>query len=744
MTSSERTGPRVVQLRAAGTGVLLDVGGPGLPRVLHWGADLGDLTGVPAAALLAGSTPAVPRSALDAPMPFSVLPVESDGWSGAPGLAGHRDGSHAHPVLRLTGAVDVQESPAGGTVVADAADPSSGVEVEVRLTLTADGVLEVDAAVTNTGTSRYELAALRPMLPLPAAAAELLDTTGRWCREGSPQRQDLRFGTWARASRRGRTGHEGPLLMAAGSNGFGFGRGEVWAVHLAWSGDSEYLVERLPEGAGPHAATLVAAELLRPGEVRLEPGQTYRTPTALFSWSGDGLDGVAARWHSWQRARRCHPRSPRPVVLNTWEAVYFDHDLGRLTALADVAASVGVERFVLDDGWFRGRRDDTAGLGDWYVDTAVWPQGLHPLVEHVRGLGLQVGIWVEPEMVNLDSDLVREHPDWVLAPNAAQLPPSWRNQQVLDLTNQQAWDYLLARLDALVAEYRIDYLKWDHNRDLHAAGSAAGPAAGGRTDRGPVVHEQTLRLYALLDALRARHPGLEIESCASGGARVDLGILGHTDRVWASDCNDAIERQQIQRWTTQVLAPELVGAHVGPPVSHTTHRLVDLQMRCATALFGHAGLEWDLTTLSPQDLAEVRAWIGGYRELRGLLHSGRVVRADLPGQDALLHGVVAEDSSQAVLAYVRLTSGPAAQPGLVRLPGLDPLRRYDVRVRADLGAPAVVQLAGPGWLAGGVNLPGAVLSEVGLTMPVLAPGAALVLHLIAEHGHGADQLTGST
>ena len=737
MSSTEGAGPRVVQLRAAGTGVLLDVGGPGLPRVLHWGADLGDLagaaTGTSDAALLAASTLPLPRSALDAPMAFTVLPVESDGWSGAPGLAGHRDGSHAHPVLRLTGPVEVRDGDrAGGRVVARAADPRCGVEVQVTLTLTAHGVLEVDAAVTNTGAGRYELAALRPTVPLPGAATELLDTTGRWCREGSPQRQDIRFGTWARASRRGRTGHEGPLLLAAGSNGFGFGRGEVWAVHLAWSGDSEYLLERLPEGAGPHAGTLVAAELLRAGEVRLEPGQTYRAPTALYAWSADGLDGVGARWHAWQRARPTHPRSPRPVVLNTWEAVYFDHDLDRLTALADVAASVGVERFVLDDGWFRGRRDDTAGLGDWYVDPGVWPHGLHPLVDHVRGLGMQVGLWVEPEMVNLDSDLVRAHPDWVLAPNAAQLPPSWRNQQVLDLTNQQAWEYLLARLDALVGEYRIDFLKWDHNRDLHAAGSAAGASAG----HGPVVHEQTLRLYALLDALRARHPDLEIESCASGGARVDLGILGHTDRVWASDCNDALERQQIQRWTTQVLAPELVGAHVGPPVAHTTHRQVDLQMRCATALFAHAGMEWDLTTLSPDELAQVAAWIAAYRELRGLLHSGRVVRADLAGEDALLHGVVAQDGSQAVLAYVRLASGPAAQPGLVRLPGLDPLRRYEVRVRTDVGAPAVVQAEGPGWLADGVRLPGAVLSQVGLTMPVLAPGAALVLHLVAEHGHG--------
>ncbi|GAA4347846.1 alpha-galactosidase [Angustibacter luteus] len=720
---------RLVLLRAAGTSVLLDVGGPALPRVLHWGADVGDLGASGQAGtsdVLAAVTAAVPRSALDAPMAFTLLPVESDGWSGAPGLAGHRNGGAAHPVLRLSSAVQVDVGPAGGgTVTAQARDGAAGVDVEVVLRLTEHGVVELAAAVQNTGDGTYDLAALRPTLPLPAVAVEQLDTTGRWCREGSPQRAPLRYGTWARPTRRGRTGHEGPLLMAAGTAAFGFRRGEVWAVHLAWSGDGEYLLERPPEGVGPHAATLGAAELLRAGEIRLGPGESYRTPTALYSWSGAGLDGVADRWHAWQRARSTHPRSPRPVVLNTWEAVYFDHDLARLTALADVAALAGVERFVLDDGWFRGRRDDTAGLGDWYVDPDVWPQGLHPLVEHVRERGMQVGLWVEPEMVNPDSDLVREHPDWVLSPNADERPPVWRHQQVLDLTNPSAWEYLLERLDALVGEYRIDYLKWDHNRDLHAAGSAS--SAGGTF--GPVVHAQTTRLYALLDELRARHPGLEIESCASGGARVDLGILGHTDRVWASDCNDALERQQIQRWTTQVLAPELVGGHVGPPESHTTHRHLDLQMRCVTALFGHAGLEWDLTRLAPDELAAVADWIAAYRGLRGLLHSGRVVRGDLDVEDALLHGVVAQDGGEAVLAYVRLTSAPAAHPGLVRLPGLDPLRQYTVRVREDVGAPAVVQAFAPGWLADGVTLSGAVLGEVGLTMPVLAPGSALLLHL---------------
>ncbi|GAB3593768.1 alpha-galactosidase [Angustibacter peucedani] len=720
----------LVLLRAAGTSVLLDVGGPRLPRVLHWGSDLGDLADADgrvdpatAADVVRSATTAVPRSALDAPMSFTLLPVETDGWSGAPGVAGHRDGTAAHPRLELTGTDVVIDPDGGGSVVARATAARAGLDVEVSLRLVASGVVELDATVTSTGDGLYDLGALRPQLPLPHKASETLDTTGRWCREGAPQRRALQHGTWWRPTRRGRTGHEGPLLLAAGTPSFGFGHGEVWAAHLAWSGDSEHLVQRVPEGAGPHGGVLAAAELLRAGEIRLARGETYRTPTTLYSWSDHGLDGVAHRWHDWQRARASHPRSVRPVVLNTWEAVYFDHDLARLTELADVAARVGVERFVLDDGWFKGRRQDDAGLGDWYVDESVWPEGLHPLVDHVRGLGLQMGLWVEPEMVNPDSDLAREHPGWLLRPDDDELPPVWRQQQVLDLTNPDAWAYLLERLDAVVGEYRLDYLKWDHNRDLHAAGSTPG--------HGPRVHEQTLAAYRLFDALREKHPGLEIESCASGGARVDLGVLAHTDRVWASDCNDAIERQHIQRWATQVLAPELVGGHVGPPVSHTTHRALDFQMRAATALFGHAGLEWDLTSLSPDELDQVAAWIALHQELRDLLHSGRVVRGDLPDDDALLHGVVADDGAQAVLAYVRLTSSPDAHPGLVPLPGLDRDRRYRVQVRREVGEPAVVQAHAPGWFDDGVTLPGALLADVGLAMPVMAPASALVLHLTA-------------
>ncbi len=473
------------------------------------------------------------HSALDVPWPLTILPGEADGWSGTPGWAGHRGGSAG--AVRWHDVSCVLE----GTTIATRATSADGIRLELRHELDADGVLRVRASVTNDGQAAapLDVAALRSVLPLPARADEVLDLTGRWCRERSPQRSRLDHGTHLRASRRGRTGHDATLLMVAGTAGFGWRTGEVWAVHTAWSGNHEHLVEALPEGAGRHRAVIGGGELLAPGEVRLAPGETYAAPTVVFVHATDGLDGLSRRLHRSLRARPTHPTRPRPVVLNTWEAVYFETDLDHLLSLADVAARVGVERFVLDDGWFGGRRNDTVGLGDWVVSPDVWPDGLAPLVDHVKGLGLEFGLWFEPEMVNEDSDLVRAHPDWVLRPRDGS-PREWRSQQLIDLTNDDARAELLERISGLVGQYGIDYIKWDHNRDLHEAVHTA-VIDGRPVVDAPAVHAHTLAFYRLLDDLRARHVGLEIESCSSGGARVDLGVLDRTDRIWTSDCNDA-------------------------------------------------------------------------------------------------------------------------------------------------------------------------------------------------------------
>ncbi|MFY1632518.1 alpha-galactosidase [Solwaraspora sp. WMMB335] len=699
----------IAYLRAAGTSLVLDARGPHPPVVLHWGADLGDLAEPELATLADAAVPPVPPSAVDHPLRLSLLPTAGQGWTGRPGIAGYwvageAGSASAGAVARCVDGLRLQAvRRAGGqrlTVESVAVD--GGLRVSTEIELTEHGVLRMRHRVCNTAAESLHLASLDVLLPVPDRADELLDFTGQWAQERRPQRANMRQGAWSRESRHGRPGHDDPYLMIAGTPGFGFRGGEVWAAHLAWSGDKRLWVERQPSGQ----SLLGAGELLAAGEMRLAPQDAYTTPWVVAAWSGAGLDGLSARLHSWIRSRR-PARGHRPVVLNTWEAVYFDQDRDRLDRLVDVAAEVGVERFVLDDGWFTGRTDDRRALGDWYVDPHRWPDGLHPLIDRVRARGMDFGLWVEPEMVSPDSDLARAHPDWVLgAPDT----PTWRHQRVLDLTRPDAYEHVLDRLSALLATYPIAFLKWDHNRDLLAAGGA---------------HRQTLAAYRLIAALRASFPGLEIESCASGGGRIDLGVLDLVDRFWTSDTNDPVDRQRITRWTSVLMPLEFLGGHLGAGTAHITGRATDLGFRLATALFGHAGIEWDLTAATALERGYVARWIACYKRLRPLLHTGTLVRDDSPDPGRQVHGVVAADRSTGVFALVALDAPRSAVPVPLRLAGLDPDRCYTVRP-LDFGPqPTAIQVTPPGWLrSGDVTLSGRVLAEVGLPAPLLAPAQA--------------------
>ena len=313
--------------------------------------------------------------------------------------------------------------PAGGvpagtecSAVITQADPEAGVTVRTEIRINDGGLLQLRHRLDNDGAGPYSLDELAAVLPVGRAATEILDLTGRWCRESHPQRLPLRQGTWVRSGRHGRTGHDASLLLAAGTPGFGNRHGQVWAVHLGWSGNHESFVDAAADGR----TVIGASELLGAGEITLAANASYETPWLFAAYSAAGLDGISDAFYAWFRGRPHHPgvRSgkARPVVLNVWEAVYFDHRLPVLLELAEAAARLGVERYVLDDGWFRGRRNDHAGLGDWYVDEDLWPGGLTPLIDAVTGHGMEFGLWVEPEMVNEDSDLARAHPDWIAGP----------------------------------------------------------------------------------------------------------------------------------------------------------------------------------------------------------------------------------------------------------------------------------------------------------------------------------------
>ncbi|ROS72150.1 alpha-galactosidase [Curtobacterium sp. PhB130] len=701
---------RVHVLRAAGVSLVLVTAADGLPEVLHWGRDVGPVDVADTDELLLALGRPISPSAFDAPWPLTVLPTERDGWEGRPAIAGHVEGLPLVPRWR---GVEVTSTPREAVVTADSE------ELALRSVFALDdaGVLRVRHTVTNRGVRAVHLQALEAVLPVGERVSEVFDLAGRWTRERTPQRRALTQGSHARESRRGRTGHDAPTLLVLGTPGFDDASGEVWAVHLAWSADSVHRHDVLAE-ARP---VLGAGELLRAGEVVLGAGEDFTAPDAVFVWSDEGLDGMSARLHDSLRARPGHPSRPRPVVLNTWEAVYYRQELAPLVALAETAADIGVERFVLDDGWFLGRRSDDTSLGDWRVDPSVWPDGLRPLVDRVRDLGMEFGLWFEPEMVSPVSELAVAHPEWLL-----QRPDddvrTWRNQYVLDMANPLARAFVLESMSAVIGEHHVDFVKWDMNRDIvHAV--HAGRAG---------VDAHTRGVYALMDSLRARHPWLEIEACASGGGRVDLGVLERTDRVWPSDTNDAMERLAIQRWTEALLPLELIGAHVGPEVSHTTGRHLDLDFRMAVSLFGSAGLETDVTRLSTEELDRLRAWTTLYKRVRGLLHTGRLRHLDLGDPGLATTSVVSVDRGSALVRVARTVTGPQSLAVPLRVRGLDRARRYRMAPAAGLGVPHGLDMVPPPWLGRGyLELSGAVFEDVGARLPMLAPGTAIVLEFTA-------------
>jgi alpha-galactosidase len=672
--------------------------------IQHWGAVLhGDLASVQTAI-----RPSISNSSWDVPQFPGIMRESSRGFLGRPTLSGHRLGKAWSTKFEVT---DFHHN--ANNVIVTLRDFHAELEVILNFYLDVHGVLTQKASVKNLGSTDYCLNEFIHWLPLPKEATQTLDFAGRWSNERNPQRKDIATGTWVRESREGRSGHNFSIADIALTAQTSFQSGNAWATSIAWSGNSHYLVEKLFDGS----VSIGAGELLLPGELTLASGEIYEAPGLVSVFSSEGLDGVSSAYHSHLRARPMHPKRPRPLTLNMWEALYFDHNEEKIKALVDVAAEVGIERVVLDDGWFHSRRNDRAGLGDWVIDPAVWPHGLSPIIKYINDKGIEFGLWFEGEMVNPDSDLYRAHPEWILH-EGDRVPPLWRHQLVLDLGHEGAFKHVLEQTSAVLSAHNIAYIKWDHNRVLVDAGHLG--QAG--------VHRQTQAIYRLFAELKARHAGLEIESCASGGARIDLGVIDLVDRFWTSDNNDALERQTIQRWTAQVIAPELLGTHIGPTHGHQTGRTLELSMRATTALFGHAGIEWNITEATSEERKHLATWAKYYKENRAHLHSGRMVRVDYPESHAYLHGVTAHDLSRAIFAYVQLTPTVAIHPSPLKFPGLDPSASYTIKAVYPAGKPRFMLITPPEWI-GGVTMSGSALASIGVTAPILAPANAFVIEI---------------
>ena len=755
--------------------------GGDLPRIVHWGQPLAAPETLTAA--YDALNPQRVSGALDfTPWP-SVLPTQAESWIGEPRLAVRRGGVEIFPKFTVTGIelsgsesangpagapivpggpgavpATVDYNPAVGPeavadvtgrtrttgpsavpcVIVHAEDAQLGVGLDWQAQIVPGGLVRQRATVRNlfgadglAGHGPLEVGKVELGFPVPAAATEILTTTGHHLRERSPQRQPFTIGRFAKPQLAGRPDFDASLLLTAGVPGFDFTHGEAYAVHVAWSGNSVLSAERLPYTQG----LIGGGEALAGGEITLA-GEQYETPW-LYGSFGNGLNGIASRFHEYVRSR--HPRlfsHGRPVILNTWEAVYFQHDFDTLKALADKAAASGVERFVVDDGWFGSRRDDTSGLGDWQIAQDVWPDGpksLKALADYVHGLGIQFGLWFEPEMVNPDSDTARAHPDWILAPAPGRLPMQGRSQQVLDLTNPAAYDYIFGCMNALVGELGIDYIKWDHNKLVTEAVS---PLTGR-----PAVHAQTLAVYRIFRHLIGNHPGLEIESCSSGGGRVDLGILEYASRIWASDCVDPVERADIQRYTSLLVPPAMIGEHVGASPAHSTHRATSQELRMAMAFFGHMGIEWNLLKEPESALEELAVWVAEFKRHRDWFAIDTVVHGDGTDPAVRLDGMVKPDRSAAVYRFTQLTTGQTYPAAPVRLPGLDPTRIY--RVTPLDPCLALVGPANPAgissgqsalgwWTADGVRMTGEALSGYGLRPPSLHPAQTVLFRVVAD------------
>lgn len=689
------------------------------PLWRYWGPRLPDACR-PVAPLRDGR--AVPPSSMEFDQPLNVVPTFGVGWYGQSALLAHRSGRQ---FAQNFDHCRVEWKVPGKSVALHLDDSVARLRLELTLRLDESDVLRLQSRLTNTGDDELDVQWLAAgTVPLPGCAKQVRSYFGQWAHEFQLQVDALGRALWRRENRRGRVSHDtfpGAVVTLPGATAH---EGTVYGAHLAWSGNHCQTIEWLHDGQFQWQM----GEWLAPGEVRLPPGAALASPEMLASCSVAGLNGLAANFHAAARGILCWPGGamrPRPVHLNTWEAVYFDHDFDKLKTLADAAAEVGVERFVLDDGWFHGRHGDTAALGDWWPDEGKYPDGLMPLAQHVLGLGMEFGLWVEPEMVNPDSELFRMHPDWAMQLAGRPLL-TMRNQLVLDLARPEVGDFLFARLDALLCEVPIRYLKWDMNRDLTVAGDAQGR---------PAYRRFVLALYALLDRVRSAHPGVEIESCASGGARIDFGVLARTHRIWTSDCNDALSRVGIQRGALQFLPPEIMGAHIGPVPAHTTGRTQSLDFRAAVALPGHLGIEADVRHLDAGQRESLKHWIALYKQLRGRLHKGYVWCGEVG--DGVVWQAHGDETARDVLVFVyRLTPTNHRYTPSLRLPMLDKscvyeIRRIDPTPREWTSSPLDEALRGASSGGQAVSAHGAWLAQAGLALPRMLSESAAIYRVVA-------------
>lgn len=612
-----------------------------------------------------------------------------------PGLPAFRDGDGAE-TLRLT------LRDAAGLTVTLLYGVLPGCDVITRA-----------AIVENTGRAPVTLrgvpSAVVDFAKADTPALDLITFDGDWAAERTPCRAAVRPGVQSVGSVGGIPTHAHNPFAVLCAPDAGEEHGACWGAALVYSGNYRIQAERTVAGVR-------LALGIEPFSFAwtLAPGERFTTPEAAFVYSGAGLGGMSRAFHDAIRRHLIPPRwadlaAPRPVLLNSWEACYFDFDEGKLLALAAAAKAAHADLFVLDDGWFKGRDADTTSLGDWVADRRKLPGGVAGLCKKVNALGLDFGIWVEPEAVSPDSDLYRAHPDWALhIPRRETL--AIRNQYVLDFSRAEVRENIWQQLTALLDACPVRYLKWDMNRSLANVYSAALPAAR----QGEVYHRYVLGVYDLQQKLTDRYPDLLLENCAGGGARFDCGMLYYAPQIWASDNTDALDRQMIQYGTSFCYPPCVMGAHYSTVPNHCTGRTASVEARMAAALTGTFGFELDLTRYTADEIAALHPFVQFYRDHGALLRSGSYYRLAAPDGRGAVWAIAAADGSEAVVFAAGATLDGRRQP----LPFARPGARYAVQARYTGGTDETAHA-------------GEALAAPGLPLPALrgeAPGYIAWLH----------------
>ena len=691
---------KVFRLEADNTTYAFGVNARGELQQIYWGGRIAAADAIPAAASK--------REWASFDSSYTNTPQEYAGWG---------SGLFNEPALKVTfadGNRDLvlhyqSESQAPNGFAVKLKDVSREIYVTLHYSIDpGTGIIARSATIENREPAPVTIEqAAAAAFSLPHGAYTLNYLTGRWAGEWNLNQEAIHPGARVLESRRGSTGHQNNPWFAIQASNANEDQGEVWFGALAWSGSWRITVEqdqldavRVTGGFNPFDFGYV-----------LKAGEQLETPTFYAGYSDSGLGGASNKLFQFElhnilprngkSAGRETPR-PRPVIYNSWEATEFNVTEAGQVGLAEKAAQLGVDRFVMDDGWFGQRKNDHAGLGDWYVNKEKFPNGLKPLIDKVHSLGMDFGLWVEPEMVNPDSDLYRQHPDWVL--NFPSRPRSeQRNQLVLNLARQDVHDYVLGFLDKLLTENEIAFLKWDYNRNWSEPGWSEVSAP----EQKNVYVAYTRSLYGILAELRRRHPNVEIESCSGGGGRVDLGILAYTDEVWPSDNTDPFDRLTIQDGFTYAYTPQIMMAWVTDSPHWLNSRNTSLQYRLLSSMQGSLGIGADITKWSADQMNVARRLIAAYHDVQPTIVQGALYRLLSPrnGSEFSATQTVNEQKSQSVIfAFIHSTQEGRGFP-VLKLKGLEPTAQYTLtKIEGEVsqGTPEVA--SGAYWMKHGLDL----------------------------------------